>query len=227
MEKLRGARVFVTMWVSPCFEDKTLVTMEIRSRNQASYRHPRSSSPAAVRKLFAANKHPYDELPYDYTEGATQSEHRAALLVAMAAWIRGSGGARGRLAELAAIYEPDHDDADVVQFAVDVGTRVLTDASYEPVSTAECVAAGFVTEERFVDPDVADDGGVTIHELWNWSPTEPLREAAPLTDTDATESVLAQEIQVSGPLWAWLTVAAVVVGYCWLVAMLVGGGNGC
>jgi hypothetical protein len=209
--------------------------MEIRNR------HPRSSSPNSnvcssnspnpVRKLFAGNKHPYDELLYDYADGATQSEHRTALLVAMAAWIRnGSGlghgsGAQSRLCELEIIHEYEKNDADVVQFAIDVATRVLTDAHYEPVSTAECVAAGFVTEERFVDPDEDEDEGVTIRDLWNWSPTEPLREAAPLGSTDTTESVLTQTISLDGPLWAWVGIAAVtaVVGYCWLVAMLVSG----
>jgi hypothetical protein len=122
------------------------------------------------------------------------------------------------------MHEYENDDTDVVSFAIDVATRALTVPNFAPVCTVENIAAGFVTEERFVDPDVPDDGGVTLYELfWNWSPTEPLREAAPLSDTDATESVLTQEIQVSGPLWAWLSVVVVVVGYCWLVAMLVGG----
>lgn len=175
-----------------------------------------------VRKLFDGNKHPYDELAYDYNEEATQAEHRAALLFALSAWIRNGVGACSRFAELAAVCEDNV--TDVAQFAIDVCTRVLYDG-FCPVATADVIAAGFVTEERFVDPDVPDDEGVTVCELWDWSPFEPLREGKPLAEDEEAEvppSVLNRNVNVNAPLWLWLTATGFVVIYCWLVALLIG-----
>lgn len=190
--------------------------MEVRNRFVSN-----ADDSNVVRKLFAGNKHCYDELPYDFQEGATQSEHRAALLFAVATWIRNGTGAAERLAELAAVSEDDV--TDIVQFAVDVCTRVLEEESYQPDTAAEVIAAGFVTEERFVDPDVPDDYGVTICELWDWSPFAHLRDGKPLEEDEVDPpSVLMQDVSLSGPLWAWLTVTVFVIAYCWLVAMQVG-----
>ena len=215
--------------------------MEVRNRRCRS----NSASPAPVRRLFAT--HPYDELGYDYYESATQTEHRVALTFALSAWIRNGVGAAERLAEVAAILEHEHcthgvqynaitdetvttehcthgdtmDENNVAQYALDVCVRVLQEG-FVPVATADVVAAGFVTEERFVDPDVADDGGVTVRDLWDWSPFDPLREAEPLADEAEDEqavSVLDREVSLTGPLWVWLAGVAVVVTYCWLVAM--------
>jgi hypothetical protein len=193
--------------------------MEVRNRRCRS----NSASPAPVRRLFAT--HPYDELGYDYYESATQTEHRVALTFALSAWIRNGVGAAERLAEVAAILEHEHctmDENNVAQYALDVCVRVLQEG-FVPVATADVVAAGFVTEERFVDPDVADDGGVTVRDLWDWSPFDPLREAEPLADEDDEDeqavSVLDREVSLTGPLWVWLAGVAVVVTYCWLVAM--------
>lgn len=197
--------------------------MEVRNRfvsNAAS-----TNSPYPVRKLFAGNKHSYDELAYDYDDTATQAEHRVALLFALSAWIRNGVGATERLAELGGILEHDTgaiDENNVAQYATDVCRRVLEEG-FVPVATADVIAAGFVTEERFVDPETSDDDGVTVRELWDWTPFEPLREAGPLADEDEhPPSILDSEVSLTGPLWAWLTATGFVVTYCWLVAYLVG-----
>lgn len=199
--------------------------MEVRNRFVSS-----NASPAPVRKLFAGeNKHPYDELAYDYNEGATQAEHRVALTFALSAWIRNGAGAAERLAELTAVLEHELGYAisenEAAQTALDVCRRVLEE-DFVPVATANVIAAGFVTEERFVDPDVPDDEGVTVRELWDWSPFAPLREAEPLAEeddeTEVPSSVLDHNVSVNAPLWVWLTATGFVVTYCWLVALLIG-----
>ena len=206
--------------------------MEVRNRfvsRISSSNADESPSPWPVRKLFDGNKHPYDELAYDYNEGATQAEHRVALLFALSAWIRNGAGAAERLAELGGILEHEHDthgaidENNVAQYATDVCRRVLEEG-FAPVATADVIAAGFVTEERFVDPDVGDDDGVTVRELWGWSPFEPLREGKPLNDDEdePTPSVLDREVGLTAPLWVWLTATAFVVTYCWFVALLIG-----
>ena len=197
--------------------------MEVRNR----FVSRDSSNAGPVRE----NKHPYDELAYDYNEGTTQAEHRVALLFALCAWIRNGAGAAERLAELGAILEHELGYAisenEAAQTAMDVCRRVLEEG-FVPVATANVIAAGFVTEERFVDPDVPDDDGVTVRELWDWSPFEPLREAEPLDEDEdededeGEQSVLDRSITVKAPLWVWLTATGFVVTYCWLVALLIG-----
>lgn len=206
------------------------------SPSESGLRHRRrssSASPGPVRQLFT-HQHPYDEFPYTCDDGATQAEHRTALLVAVAAWVRDKdSGAQQRLADLAsALAYENKADIDVVQYAIDISTRVLSDMSYIPVSTIECVAAGFVTEERFVDPDVPHDEGMTVRDMWSWSPLEPLRDAPPLCsawsaveDVGVRRSWSSHKVTITGPLWAWLAGVAIVVAYCWLVAMLVGNGG--
>jgi hypothetical protein len=91
----------------------------------------------------------------------------------------------------------------------------------------EELALGFVTTDRFAD-------GTTIEDLWNWSPTHPLRNAPPLPDSDADmededeeyidieDSVCFHRVRVEAPAWMWLAALLTVTFYLWLVAYLVG-----
>lgn len=97
----------------------------------------------------------------------------------------------------------------------------------QPASSNEELALGFVTTDRFAD-------GTTIEDLWNWSPTHPLRNAPPLPDSDAEEdeedeeyidiedSVCFHRVRVEAPAWMWLAALLTVTFYLWLVAYLVG-----
>lgn len=123
------------------------------------------------------------------------------------------------------IHDPAERYHSAATWAYWVCYNYLTEGT-QPTSSTEELALGFVTTDRFAD-------GATIEDLWNWSPTHPLRNAPPLpdsdaedeaeeTDTDIEDTVCFQRVRIEAPAWMWFAAFVGSIVYIWLVAYLVG-----
>jgi hypothetical protein len=103
--------------------------------------------------------------------------------------------------------------------------RFLLDSEVKPVDETEDLMMDFVDE-------ITVDGQQTLHDLWDYSPFEALREAPPLTEEEDAEDAealvsnnlvefLQMPLTFKVPVGALVAVVAVVVAYLFLVAVVV------
>jgi hypothetical protein len=186
----------------------------------------------------------------------TRSEMRKHVLAEVILWLTGpvlsaaqavevedeeeEGGAVGQLLQIAAALK-NKDAASVptersvalaAAAAVTAETiqRFLLDSEAKPVDEVEDLMMDYVDE-------ITVDGEQTLHDLWNYSPFEALREAPPLTDEEDEEDEDAEDrealvpnnlvqflqmpLTFKVPVGALVAVVAVVVAYLFLVAVVV------
>jgi hypothetical protein len=106
--------------------------------------------------------------------------------------------------------------------------RFLLDSEAKPVDASEDLMMDFIDE-------ITVDGEQTLHDLWDYSPFEALREAPPLTEEEDDEEeeddaadtyqtrmvrLLEAPLEFKLPLGALVAIVIVVIAYLFLVAIV-------